>query len=231
MQLADCDDWFKSGCGGKNGIYMINPDGGEPFEVMKLSVHAIYYTCIIDFVKVFCEMRSDGGGWIVFQRRLDGSVDFYLNWSEYRNGFGNLTNEFWLGLDKIHRLTMKSSSLRVDLEDFDGGKGHAKYSKFAVGDEASKYELTVNGYSGNAGDALKIHNGHMFTTKDNDNDLLNGVNCAGTFYGAWWYDNCYDSNLNGIYKQGPSSNSTAIIWKKWNNTSLKYTEMKVRKVL
>ena len=85
----------------------------------------------------------------MFQKRLDGSVDFYRGWAEYKRGFGSLTGEFWLGLDKIHRLTSsRSYRLRVDLEDFGGNTYHAEYNFFAVASEGEKYELSVKGYTG-----------------------------------------------------------------------------------
>ena len=69
---------------------------------------------------MFCDQKTAGGGWTVFQKRLDDSVDFYRGWDDYKRGFGNLNGEFWLGLDKIHRLTKQRSRLRVDLEDTTG---------------------------------------------------------------------------------------------------------------
>ena len=97
-------------------------------------------------------METDGGGWTVFQRRQDGSVDFYRNWTDYEDGFGNLTGEFWLGLGKINRLTKEqSNTLRVDLGDFDGNTSYAQYTTFSVGDSTTEYILTVGGYSGTAG--------------------------------------------------------------------------------
>ena len=85
-----------------SGVYTINPDGGKP-------------------IQVFCDMITGGGGWTVFQKRLDASVDFYLKWESYKNGFGNLSGEFWLGNDNLHRLTAADDvMLRVDPEDFEG---------------------------------------------------------------------------------------------------------------
>ena len=84
----------------------------------------------------------------MFQKRLDGSVDFYRGWDDYKRGFGNLNGEFWLGLDKIHRLTKEGSRLRVDLVDWSRNTANAEYNAFAVGDEASKYKLSLGSYSG-----------------------------------------------------------------------------------
>ena len=176
-------------------------------------------------------METDGGGWTVFQRRMDGSVDFYRNWADYQQGFGNLSGEFWLGLDKIHRLTSTASELRVDLWDFEGNSAYARYTSFSVGNLASKYILTVSGYSGTAGDSLAYHNGRPFTTRDQDNDRAGG-NCAQSYKGAWWYSVCHDSNLNGLYHGGPhSSSADGVIWQTWKGDyySLKITEMKLRR--
>ena len=113
-----------------SGLYKINPDGLGEFEV-------------------FCDQKTAGGGWTVFQRRQDGSVNFYRGWNHYKLGFGNLNGEFWLGLDKIHRLTAsKNKKLRVDLEATAGTILLAEYRSFAVANEKAKYRLTVGGYSG-----------------------------------------------------------------------------------
>ncbi|KAL9967883.1 hypothetical protein ACROYT_G026187 [Oculina patagonica] len=130
--------------------------------------------------------------------KTDGSVDFYRGWNDYKAGFGQLTAEFWLGNDKIHRLTAsRPSSLRVELEDWSGGKAYAKYGKFNIGDEQAKYRLEVGSYSGTAGDSLAYHYNMAFSTKERDNDRWSSGNCAVGRTGAWWYKSCYDSNLNG----------------------------------
>ena len=175
-------------------------------------------------------METDGGGWTVFQRRQDGSVDFYIYWTDYENGFGNLTGEFWLGLSKIHRLTKEgSNTLRVDLGDFEGNTSYANYSTFSVSDGSTEYILTVGGYSGTAGDSLDHHNGYRFSTRDNDNDPWPSFNCAEADTGAWWYNGCYRSNLNGRYFNTSISNDQGITWWHWQkHYTLKFTEMKTR---
>ncbi|XP_019861121.1 PREDICTED: fibrinogen-like protein A, partial [Amphimedon queenslandica] len=191
--LNDCKDWYNNGST-TSGLYNINPDGGTPFTV-------------------YCDIETYGGGWTVFQRRQDGSVDFYRYWTDYENGFGDLTGEFWLGLSKIHRLTKEgSNTLRVDLGDFEGNTSYANYSTFNVSDGSTEYILTVGGYSGTATDSLAwYHSGRRFTTRDNDNDLRSGTNCAQSFTGAWWYNNCYYSSLNGRYFNTSTSNVQGIV--------------------
>ena len=175
---------------------------------------------------------SSGSGWTVFQRRMDRSVNFYHDWAEYEKGFGNLTGEFWLGLNKIHRLTATgSASLHVHLEDFEGVSVFAHYSTFKVGGADTKYTLTVGGYSGDAGDSLSCHNNMKFTTHDQDNDKYKG-NCATLFKGAWWYTDCHESNLNGQYLAGAHSTfADGVNWKhfKGHKYSLKVSEMKIKR--
>ena len=114
-------------------MYIIKPDNQSAFNV-------------------FCDQTTAGGGWTVFQKRIDGSVDFNLNWSDYKRGFGNLGGEFWLGLDRIHRLTSDNNSmLRVDMVDFEGRSAYAEYSSFGVRSEHDKYQLIL-GYYNTSGD-------------------------------------------------------------------------------
>ena len=179
---------------------------------------------------VYCDMRTDGGGWTVFQRRQDDSVDFYRGWNDYKSGFGQLAAEFWLGNDKIHRLTAaRPSSLRVELEDWNGVRVFAKYSKFKIGVEQVQYRLEVGSYSGTAGESLTYHNNMAFSTKDRDNDG-GSRNCAVSLTGAWWYKDCYHSNLNGKYLGNVKGNAKGVVWWYFKQyyLSLKFTEMKLR---
>ncbi|XP_019861424.1 PREDICTED: ficolin-2-like, partial [Amphimedon queenslandica] len=179
---------------------------------------------------VYCDM-SNGGGWTVFQRRMDGTVNFYLKWADYVKGFGDLNGEFWLGLNNIYRLTKSSTSLRIDLEDFEESKRYATYTSFEVGNAATQYLLTVSGYGGDAGDGMAYHNGMKFTTYDYDNDTGTG-NCGLICSGAWWYKYCHTANLNGLYLVGShTSYANGVNWYPFKGFyySLKTTEMKMRR--
>ncbi|KAM8996456.1 ficolin-2-like [Ara ararauna] len=183
---------------------------------------------------VFCDMDTDGGGWIVFQRRWDGSVNFLRDWDSYKRGFGNQLTEFWLGNDNIHFLTsLGLSELRIDLRDFENNYYFAKYSSFRVLGESEKYKLVLGDFlGGNAGDSLSYHKDMPFSTTDEDNDM-SSFNCATEYKGAWWYNDCHYSNLNGMYWLGVhGSYADGINWKtgKEYHYSHKRTEMKFRPV-
>ena len=133
-------------------------------------------------IQVFCDQTTDGGGWTVFQRRVDGSENFYRDWKSYTDGFGNFQHEHWIGNRNIYTLLLqamfhKGSELRIDMNDWNHVGKYAKYSNFQVGSAFTRYQLHVGGYSGNAGDSFSGHNKMMFTTIDYDNDVWAG-NCA-----------------------------------------------------
>uniref|UniRef100_A0A8C8VIN9 Tenascin-X n=1 Tax=Pelusios castaneus TaxID=367368 RepID=A0A8C8VIN9_9SAUR len=149
-------------------------------------------------LKVYCDMETDGGGWLVFQRRMNGKTDFWRDWKDYAHGFGNVSQEFWLGNDALHQLTARGEhELRVDLRA--GAEAvYAQYQQFRVDPPSENYRLHLGPYHGTAGDALSYHSGSVFSTRDRDpNRLL--IPCAVSYRGAWWYRNCHYANLNGLY--------------------------------
>ena len=197
-------------------MYTIDPGCGKAFDV-------------------WCDLQ--GGGWTVFQRRMDGSVSFNKNWDSYVDGFGKLHREHWLGLEKIHCLTASKgrAELYVDMYDCDGVRKYARYSYFHVEGSSVYYKLHISGYSGTAGDSFNRGsgghnlNGMQFTTRDRDN----GRNCAayGGGLGGWWFNNCFYCNLNGPYVCGLVQRSeVGVLWQNLysRSQSLKYTEMKIR---
>ncbi|XP_048105451.1 microfibril-associated glycoprotein 4-like [Alosa alosa] len=199
-------------------------------------VYTIFPGGPVSPLQVYCDMETDGGGWTVFQRRLDGSVNFNRPWDHYKNGFGNKDGEYWLGLDNIVLLTMrKRNELRVDMEDWDGGKVYAQYTSFSVDPETFGYTLRVGSYvDGGAGDDLTYHNGMKFTTYDKDQDL-HGDNCAKILLGAFWYNACHYANPNGLYAEessSPLSKNIFVHWWNWKGYpySLKGISLKMRPV-
>ncbi|XP_065886147.1 fibrinogen-like protein A [Dysidea avara] len=176
----------------------------------------------------YCDAATDGGGWLVIQRRQDGSVDFNRNWKDYEDGFGSLSDEFWYGLTAIHCLTSQGQwELRIDYKQTDGIEGYMSYSSFRVGPATTQYILTISGYSGTTNDPFSSYplNGMKFSTKDRDNDKW-GSNCAvndaGGNGGGWWYNACSNIRLNHQYK----STYSLYVSSKWR--ALSFVEMKIR---
>ncbi|CAH3152451.1 unnamed protein product, partial [Pocillopora meandrina] len=200
----DCVDLLEKGFK-RNGVYLIKPDSQEPFHV-------------------FCDQNTNGGGWIVFQKRFDGSEDFDRNWSDYKNGFGNLTQEFWLGNDRIYRLTDQHHELLVELEEYAKSVTHARYSYFSIGSEENGYELHLGSYRGSAGDVLTYHKNVKFSTKDEKND----EGCSQEYRSGWWYKGCNMSN-SGVNLNGFNlGRSPRISTGSMNLLPKKSTSMKIR---
>uniref|UniRef100_A0A4W5M2R5 Microfibril associated protein 4 n=1 Tax=Hucho hucho TaxID=62062 RepID=A0A4W5M2R5_9TELE len=169
----------------------------------------------------------------VFQRRMDGTENFYRHWAHYKSGFGNVAGEYWLGLDNIFLLTMrKKSELRVDMEDFEGGKVYAKYTSFSIDPENYGYTLRLGSYvDGGAGDSMSFSNGMKFSTYDNDQDTWSD-SCARRRLGAFWFGGCADTNPNSLYAPPTASSFTyvAVYWFHWKGLyySLKSISFKIR---
>ncbi|KAK7077332.1 hypothetical protein SK128_003768 [Halocaridina rubra] len=168
----------------------VNPTVRSCFDVQQQGhndsgVYTIFpYDCCPNRpLEVYCDMVTDGGGWTVIQRRADiqPREDFFRTWMEYALGFGNLTGEFWLGLDHIHILAnQKLSKVRFDMGDFENNTRFAEFRFFYVHDRSQSFKMEVNGYSGDAGDGFSNLNGQRFTTKDKDLDRAGG-NCASRY--------------------------------------------------
>ncbi|XP_042364819.1 angiopoietin-related protein 2-like [Plectropomus leopardus] len=198
-----------------SGMYLLKPDNSNRL------------------MQVWCDHRHDPGGWTVIQRRQDGSVNFFRNWETYKQGFGNIDGEYWLGLENIYWLTNQGTyKLLVTLEDWTGRKTFAEYGSFRVESEAESYRLRLGRYHGNAGDSLTWHNGKQFTTLDRDHDVYAG-NCAHYQKGGWWYNSCAHSNLNGVWYRGGHYRSRyqdGVYWAEFKGGaySLKKVSMMIR---
>ena len=174
-----------------------------------VKVNGVYkiHQNILKIILVYCDQITDSGGWTVFQRRIEGSVDFFRDWEHYKQGFGNLQNEHWLGNENLFTLTLqglypRGNELRIDMMNAKKITKSVRYANFHITNAATKYTLHVNGYTGTLADALKYHNRHKFSTFDSDNDSLSTANCASTLFGGWRFKACHNNHLNGKYYSG-----------------------------
>ncbi|XP_050081952.1 angiopoietin-related protein 1-like [Anopheles aquasalis] len=197
-----------------SGTYLIRvKNNSEPFEV-------------------YCEQTAFGGGWIVFQYRYDGSLDFYRGWNEFRDGFGDLNKEFWLGLEKVHHITKdRKHELIVELKDFSGTYKYARYRAFEIGSESDQYVLKdLKMFEGTVKNDMADNTGMMFSTKDRDNDHYQARHCAQFHESAWWHEACTYANLNGRYIDAEDYKS--MFWWDFKNSrqGLSYSRMMIREV-
>ncbi|XP_030048091.1 fibrinogen beta chain, partial [Microcaecilia unicolor] len=247
----ECEDIYRKG-GETSEMYLIQPDN------------------FVKPYKVYCDMVTQNGGWTLIQNRQDGSVGFGRTWDSYKNGFGNIATdggkricdmpgELWLGNDKISQLTkMGATEVLFEMQDWNGNKVSTQYSGFTVQNEANKYQLSVSGYKGNAGNALiegatqlfgenrtmTIHNGMFFSTFDRDNDGWMTADpskqCSKEDGGGWWYNRCHAANPNGRYYWGGQyswdmtkhGTDDGTVWMNWKGSwySMKTMCMKIRPV-
>ncbi|XP_058474469.1 angiopoietin-2b [Solea solea] len=207
LHFRDCAEILQSGVA-ESGIYSIRlPNSTQT-------------------VKVFCDMKTRGGGWTVLQHRTNGSISFQRGWRDYKMGFGELSGEHWLGNDIIHKLTSSQEySLHVQLKDREGNEAFSHYDRFHIDGEDHNYSLHAEGFSGTAGRTSSLtHSGTQFSTKDRDNDQCT-CKCAQLASGGWWFEACGPSNLNGIYYPATSSvvRYNGIKWYYWKGPNLTAT--------
>ncbi|NXP31355.1 ANGL4 protein, partial [Leiothrix lutea] len=198
-----------------SGVFQVQPAGSQPF-------------------KVYCDMTAEGG-WTVIQRRMDGSVDFDQLWDAYKNGFGDLHGDFWLGLEKIHHLVQEGKyNLLIELEDWEGNSQVIQFV-FSLGGESTAYTLNLLGpLSGELENAIGEFRQLPFSTRDRDHDLKADTNCAKHLSGGWWFSTCGHANLNGKYFRSiprqRHERKQGIFWKTWKGRyyPLKSTIMKIQ---
>lgn len=194
-----------------SGVYFITPS---------------YAPCPIP---VWCDMDTTLGGWLLILRRQNGEVNFKRLWQDYKLGFGNIVNEYYLGNDNIFLLTnQKLYELRVDLWDFTGNRVYALYKKFYIDGERDNYRLHIDSFEGSAKDSLRTHDRSMFSTPDRDNDDYLGYDCAREWMAGWWFNNCWFAFLTGPYYNISDVRYRGISWNDWKHEQLARVEMKIR---
>ncbi|XP_067940215.1 fibrinogen-like protein 1 [Watersipora subatra] len=201
---VDCQDAFEKGERQSGEVYYLSPPAKA-----KAAVKAV---CIFDGFQ----------GWNLIQRRINGTTSFNQSYHKYHIGFGDMRNEYWIGLLGMRFLSLTNKFLTVHLESHDGEWRTANYSNFYIDGYVQNYTAHIEGYSGDAGDALLATdnsiNGQQFSAYDKDNDASDDENCAAKYQGGFWYNNCSSSSINGPYQsngtiQRPGLGMTWTPWK------------------
>ncbi|XP_013400590.1 uncharacterized protein LOC106166537 [Lingula anatina] len=169
-----------------------NRNCAEAFEGDGVNgVHNIYVKSMGKQLRVSCE-----AGWTVLMRRTGPDLNFNRSWTDYRIGFGDVTGDYWLGLEAFHHLTYQGNySLMVEVRSLPTDNYYWEiHHGFRIGPESEKYVFSE--FSQGDGTLIQdpeywpSHFGMPFTTFDNDNDDENDRDCAELFQGGWWYREC-----------------------------------------
>nr|WES10350.1 ficolin [Portunus trituberculatus] len=203
------DCWAAKARGSTKRIVTVKPPGLAPREVV-------------------CDQVREGGGWTLMLARTPTHENnnlrenFNKTWKEYREGFGDLRGEFWIGNEVVHALTSEIPyQLYVLLEDWDGNVAEGMWNQFRIASEAEDYRLSVEGYHAlsTTGDSFSLHHHRRpFSTYDRDNDTDDHDHCARSYGGGWWYFQCHVSHLTGSALPRREGGQHAIMWKSWKNT-------------
>ncbi|XP_034984520.2 fibrinogen-like protein 1-like protein [Zootoca vivipara] len=181
--MRDCDEMFQAGHK-ESGLYIIRPENARKLVA-------------------WCHM--DGcNGWTVIQHNTHNTeLTWSETWTTYKYGFGNLVGDHWLGTEYISLISQqKWYKVRINLVDAGGHHRYAEYDSFVLRNENDEYTLKLGTYEGNAGDSLtsskakNMHDNMRFSCKDKDHDRSTKENCADIHGGGWWYDSCFDAQLN-----------------------------------
>ncbi|KAL8571600.1 hypothetical protein ACOMHN_061754 [Nucella lapillus] len=181
----DCSDVYHYGDWHNNEVHNVKP----------LSSPASF--------QVLCRQITNTRTYIMQRKKKKNRQNFNRPWADYRNGFGDLNSDFWLGLEKVHILTAveRSYRLRVNLKLFNNSIVALEYEDFKISNEKSGYRITFNSAVVNdTQDCLLPLFNASFSTFDKDQDQNDDVNCAESRKGGFWFrgENCSTCNPNGV---------------------------------
>ncbi|XP_034099982.1 fibrinogen C domain-containing protein 1-like [Drosophila albomicans] len=171
-------------------------------------------------IEVICEAATAGPGWIIIQRRINDDVNFDRSMDEYKDGFGNLENSFFIGLRNLYALlSVQQHELFIALESLSNGTRYARYNNFQIGNENVRFKLlSLGDYDGTAGNGLHNSLGIKFLAYDSNKGTEEKTTSNG-----WWID----EGLNGI---GSNLNAISSQWNTWP-VGFKSVKMMIRPIM
>ncbi|KAH9504364.1 hypothetical protein Btru_063424 [Bulinus truncatus] len=213
-------------CFGKECPKFVSKECNRDLKSANGTVHVYSKIYKLNFM---CDTKTDGGGWIIIQRRVNKDTRFDRSWKDYKSGFGLICEDYWLGNENVHRITSKGDFvLRIDMK-FKLKSYYAVYTGFFLEGEARNYRFHYKYFvTGNVDNMMKVHRGQQFSTPDRDNDLAGDLKCAKNYQSGWWYASCHTANLNGIFNK--KDFGYGVIWETLTTdyNSLDSVEMKIR---